>query len=108
MRPTSGRRAVGNDSWRFVLLVVAIEPRRRKRGAHTNRFKVFESHHGGDRLVPKHRLLHRGVHDCEQTFVTGGAHVALELLLGLPRLQVEELISIADFLVQPTAKATWL
>ena len=34
--------------------------------------------------------------------------MALELLLGLPRLHVEELISIADLLVQPTAKATWL
>ncbi len=34
--------------------------------------------------------------------------MALELPLGLPRLHVEEPISIADLLVQPTTKATWL
>ena len=34
--------------------------------------------------------------------------MALELPLGLPRLHVEELLSIADLLVQPTAKAAGL
>src|SRR5262249_55454879 len=46
--------------------------------------------------------------DRQQTLVTGRAHMALQLLLGLPRLDVKQVIPLADLLVQPATETAWL